>query len=662
MASSVNGNKDKKGSPASEKDNEIKSKKDKSDKSILDESEKENETNISSKMSVRDYIKKKQSLNKSIASLNGAEREKPEENEKDKVVANDIEAADIYAKIEESNEEVIYNQRTHQSDEVFSIWWIDLYLHARYKHINVVYRYIIEIVTISVLFLFIPIIGAVLTKNYITLDLFTGPIPKDESSWLFLVRMNIFAAVWYAADGMFGIFSDYSSDILTKILYLIDLDKSEFFWGVVQIVNVTSEYLRISATFFFGFFFSNIMFNAYESPRLEFAIKENIVKALMLWIAIYSGMLFLVKFIINVFTSDIKRSNYREAIWDLNYQTFIFKKLKTISEVINEPEDVDFVSENMVTGYDPGFYLRERNIFLSADDAATFAENIMALLDPHTLSYEQIQRFFPGNHENVYKYLMGSADALNKTHKLVKPKQLKNLARELYSKRKDMLRTLRDRDSVFNKLDLVFAIFTTYAALVILLLLFKADYKLFVASFGTSFVTFSWVFADSIKNIYLCFLFLLVVRPYDIGDKVSIEGEILLVYKVDLLTSTFLTETQKLTYIPNCKLVTTKIYNIARSPPQKQTIELKVNPETTFEKVLQLEKSVIDDLKKESKFFTGCTLKQVEAGKIIFEISHTKNFQNDKNNRLQRDLCTNIFIKAMSKNGISHDNSFIYNF
>ena len=193
-------------------------------------------------------------------------------------------------------------------------------------------------------------------------------------------------------------------------------------------------------------------------------------------------------------------------------------------------------------------------------------------MNAKSLSYENIETFFPTNSEAVFKYLSGTEDIKDKRNK-IKPKTFIHKARDLYNKKKDIAKTLRDRDSVFGKLDLVFAILIAYGALIILLLMFKAEYKLFMTSFGTSLITFSWIFADSIKAIYNCFIFLFIIRPYDIGDKVKVDGEQLIVHKVDLLTTTFLTLYNKIVYFPNEQLIHMKIYNIARSSPQHSVLE-----------------------------------------------------------------------------------------
>ena len=153
-----------------------------------------------------------------------------------------------------------------------------------------------------------------------------------------------------------------------------------------------------------------------------------------------------------------------------------------------------------MAGYDPGLYIKDRNFFISKDDAETVAVNIMALMKTHKISFEEIKSYFPDNYEQVFKYNGGSSSDESKKSRPIKAKHLKSSITDLYQRRKDMQRTLRDRDSLFNKLDLVFALITSYAALVVLLMLFKADYRLFMASFGTSFITISWVFADFYKK------------------------------------------------------------------------------------------------------------------------------------------------------------------
>ena len=238
-------------------------------------------------------------------------KESPQQAEKKQSYKEDILAADVVAKIEESTEELIYNKREIRvEDEPFSLWTADQYFHSVFSDHNIIVRYFIEVLVSGFMVLSVPTIGSFVfaLDEFDFPAFFTAP-SEDENQWIGLFRSNLYFTLWYAMDCVFLMLCLDSTVILTKFLYIVNLDKSEFCWSIVQIFNVIKWYLRTSASFFFGFFLANHMFHPYHVQKLAFTPTENSIKALMLWVSVYSGMLFIVKFLVNVLTSDMKRES-----------------------------------------------------------------------------------------------------------------------------------------------------------------------------------------------------------------------------------------------------------------------------------------------------------------------------------------------------------------
>jgi small-conductance mechanosensitive channel len=108
---------------------------------------------------------------------------------------------------------------------------------------------------------------------------------------------------------------------------------------------------------------------------------------------------------------------------------------------------------------------------------------------------------------------------------------------------------------------------------------------------GTVLVSASFAIGNSLSNIVTAFMFVLVVRPYNVGDRITASGvlngaEPLVVKRVDVLTTTFVRIINKEITVPNHQLMQMAIENFKRSPPAIQRIDLAISYHTT---ALQLE-------------------------------------------------------------------------
>ena len=103
---------------------------------------------------------------------------------------------------------------------------------------------------------------------------------------------------------------------------------------------------------------------------------------------------------------------------------------------------------------------------------------------------------------------------------------------------------------------------------------------------GTLIVSSSFALGSSLSNIVSSLVFVLVTRPYEVGDRVTASGildgaEPLIVRKIDVLTTTFLRVNNKELIAPNHQLLQQNIENFKRSPTAAMKIEVSVSMNTT---------------------------------------------------------------------------------
>ncbi len=94
-------------------------------------------------------------------------------------------------------------------------------------------------------------------------------------------------------------------------------------------------------------------------------------------------------------------------------------------------------------------------------------------------------------------------------------------------------------------------------------------------SFGIFALAFSLAFQDILKN-FLAGIFLLLERPFRIGDEISVDGRTGVVETVEIRTTTLRTPDGEEVLIPNSRVYTETIVNRSRYPTRLFTLTAKV--------------------------------------------------------------------------------------
>lgn len=581
-------------------------------------------------------------------------KENDQSNEK-KSLAQEIQEASKNSSnnvpIDDSDNEELAVFTRKKTEKEFSMWSLNEWLHDYLKDWNSLVVYFIEILIISIILLLPSSLWII--QNWKTINILSyfknpGKITSNDEG---LFRIAIFAILIYSFDIVATIISDGFIVIFGILLYTFQLSESEFCWCMVDVLYKSRKYFVISSDCLFCFYLSTIMFEKYQKPKNFDIFNWITIVTLILWVGIYVGMTYIMKFVVNILIYDIRRTSNKEKIWDLNFKTFIFKKLKAISEANDKNE----VAQNMKCTYDPGFFLKDMDLFESKEDAGIVVQNSMARLKKKKLTYNDIKKYYPSECDMIFKYFTESEKIEEK--RTIRLKNLIELAKTLYSKRKDMLKTLNDRDSIFEKLEFIFFLGVTYIAVIILFWLFNKNFTVYFLGLGTSLLTVSWIFADMIKKVFICFIFVLIIRPFAIGDRVKITDEEFFVTKIDLLTTTFLNQTKTVVYLPNDFLMGTKIHNFARSPPQFMLVEITVE-DATYSEIKKLEESIKSEVKKASGHFIDAEFVKKIDNKVTFSINIVQNFQSYETTKSREKKLISIFESTLKKCGIAHKNSY----
>ncbi len=121
----------------------------------------------------------------------------------------------------------------------------------------------------------------------------------------------------------------------------------------------------------------------------------------------------------------------------------------------------------------------------------------------------------------------------------------------------------------------------------------NANFTTTLATAGTALLSLSFVFATTCQEVLGSCIFLFVKHPYDVGDRIDIKDDQLVVAHISLLFTVFKRiSNNKTVQIPNIVLNTNWIENITRSKAMKEQILMYINFETSIEDIQALKREM----------------------------------------------------------------------
>jgi small-conductance mechanosensitive channel len=126
-----------------------------------------------------------------------------------------------------------------------------------------------------------------------------------------------------------------------------------------------------------------------------------------------------------------------------------------------------------------------------------------------------------------------------------------------------------------------------------------------LVSLTTLTLSFSFIFGSQASGFFASLMFIFVRHPYDVGDKVVVNGTTSYVHRIQLGHTVFRSWDEYMTYIPNNVLAGQAIKNITRSKPMYHEVVLTVDVKTEEDKFEQLRAMIGDFLEEEKQSFMG---------------------------------------------------------
>jgi small-conductance mechanosensitive channel len=160
-------------------------------------------------------------------------------------------------------------------------------------------------------------------------------------------------------------------------------------------------------------------------------------------------------------------------------------------------------------------------------------------------------------------------------------------------------RSTHDLKSAVRILDRFLSLCVVVGTALVYAAFFSNSFSSYLATVGTQLAAISFAISGTVQEFLGSCIFIFVKHPFDVGDRVRIDGHDLLVERISLLYSVFRTvDTAKTTQVPNITLNNIWVENVSRSGAMRERVTVQVSADTSFEDIERLRASIRDELRR----------------------------------------------------------------
>ncbi|KAK1780762.1 Mechanosensitive ion channel-domain-containing protein [Copromyces sp. CBS 386.78] len=221
--------------------------------------------------------------------------------------------------------------------------------------------------------------------------------------------------------------------------------------------------------------------------------------------------------------------------------------------------------------------------------------------------------------------------------------ELEMVCSEIHLEKKAIAASLKDLDSVIQKLDKVFMFIIVVIVIIVFISIISNSAAAALTSTGTVILGLSWLLQATAQEFLQSILFVFVKHPFDVGDRVTIygntgslmRGDDYYVLEVSLLYTEFKKMEGHVVQAPNSILNTLFILNQRRSQGLADPVNLTLRFGTTEAQIEELKDRMRDFCIKNQRDYAPRIISEVRTIDEVYSINmniiffHKSNFQNE---------------------------------
>lgn len=204
----------------------------------------------------------------------------------------------------------------------------------------------------------------------------------------------------------------------------------------------------------------------------------------------------------------------------------------------------------------------------------------------------------------------------------------------VYKQRSYLQKSIFDENQILQGLDSILRKIIVVACVVIGFALLDPQLSTQITTLGTTLISATILFHGTAAIAFQSIVFIVFSHPFDVGDKVIIEDDTLIVQEIGLWSCAFIsTDDGKTVYLTNHNMRDMYIANLKRSPPMDEDFVIKVDPDTPKQKLDELEAKLKKFVVENKRDYVDTLIKTVklmdrDRMELVIGLNHKSNFQN----------------------------------
>eukprot|EP01135_Chromosphaera_perkinsii_P002282 Nk52_evm68s221 gene=Nk52_evmTU68s221 len=175
---------------------------------------------------------------------------------------------------------------------------------------------------------------------------------------------------------------------------------------------------------------------------------------------------------------------------------------------------------------------------------------------------------------------------------LIEKKEMIQSVKDIFRERKALAYSLSDSETIVETLDIVLTTITFIILFFIYLIIFGVDLLSFLVAFAGILAAFTFAFGEMIKDLLSNVIFLFVVNPFSVGDRITLPEGNSYVASINLQYTEFDRWDGQKIYYRNTILQQVPILNVMRSGHMYNTLLFDIDRRTSVKKIRAIQAGI----------------------------------------------------------------------
>lgn len=177
---------------------------------------------------------------------------------------------------------------------------------------------------------------------------------------------------------------------------------------------------------------------------------------------------------------------------------------------------------------------------------------------------------------------------------------------DTFKARRDLARTIMDSKAILAHVNFIFILVSYFVMLFVILEAYGiAQFKNLWQAFSASLIAFSFVFGNSLRQVWENLVYLFTIHAFDVGDIIIVNGERYTVKTISLSHVGCMRKDNASVTIPMQTLVAQGLHNISRSGTKWEGFTMLVDIDTNKEQLAVVADALREHLVSHKRYYGG---------------------------------------------------------